>query len=71
MMEAAEWIQKSTETFCLPLYKEKHFTLQQNNEPKHTANANEELIRTEKRKVLDWPSPSPDLNPIENAFQLL
>ena len=45
--------------------------MQQDNDPKHTANTTKEFIRGKKWKVLDWPSQSLDLNPIEHAFYLL
>ncbi len=47
------------------------FIMQQDNDPKHTANKTKDFIREKKWKVLDWPSQSPDLNPIEQHFTSL
>ncbi len=45
--------------------------MQQDNDPKHSAKATKEFIGGKKWKVLDWPSQSPHLNPVEYAFYLL
>ena len=53
----------------------RNLILQQDNDPKHTANTTKDFIMEKKWKVFEWPSQLPDtrqsLNPIEYAFHLL
>ena len=41
---------------------------QQDNAPIHTSRSTMNFLQTEGVRLLDWPSRSPDLNPMENAW---